>query len=131
MPFSWGTDRSPVSPDEAAHLIADVERRTLLKSDLKLATGEMVTVRTLGLVFAPDAQVGVVVSMNYQPRVWGTALYTPAPENALLEVLVTYDDPGRAVEEHKQAMAMVAVGTNETSKEPSWAAELSWMGPGQ
>ncbi|UXX93971.1 hypothetical protein N7U49_21425 [Streptomyces sp. AD2-2] len=131
VPFSYGPDGSPVSSSEAAHLVADVERRTLLKSDLKLATGEWVTVRTLGLVFGPDARAGMVVSLNYRPRVWGTALYTPAPENALLEVLVTYDDPDQAVEEHKQAMAMVVVGTNDPTNEPSWAAELSWTGPGQ
>ncbi|WP_405617361.1 hypothetical protein [Streptomyces sp. NBC_00076] len=131
VPFSYGPDGKPVSPSEAAHLIADVERRTLYKSDLKLATGEMVTVRTLCLVFDPDARAGEWVTVNFRPRVWGTALYTPAPENALLEVLVTYDDPAEAVEEHKQAMTMVVVGTNEPANEPGWAAELSWTGPGQ
>ncbi|MEW1922223.1 hypothetical protein [Streptomyces sp. NPDC088360] len=116
---------------EASKLMADVEQRTLHKSPMRLATGEWVTLRTLGLVFDPDAATGMVVSENYRPRAWGIALYTPEPENALLEVLCTYDDPDQAVREHKEAVSMVAVGTNDEEHQPSWATALSWTGPGQ
>ncbi|MGW1180182.1 hypothetical protein [Streptomyces drozdowiczii] len=124
-------DGRPVSRQDAARLLADVEHRTLHKSELKLATGEWVTVRTVAMVFDPDLNAGELVSADYRPKLWGTALYTPAPESALLEVLCTYDDAEAAVEEHEQAMAMVACGTNDGSTEPCWSSELSWTGPGQ
>ncbi|MFF1693092.1 hypothetical protein ACFVXC_05620 [Streptomyces sp. NPDC058257] len=128
LPFAYGVDGRPVSRQEAKELLADVELRTVHKTDLKLATGDWATVRTLALVFDPDAWSGLV-SPHYRPHLWGTALYTPAPENALLEVLCTYDDRDLAVEEHKLALAMVAVGTNSEESEPRWASELSWTGP--
>jgi hypothetical protein len=131
LSFAFGLDGRPASRHEAAHLLADIEHRTLHKTDLRLATGDWVTVRTVCLVFDPDLQAGELVSADYRPRVWGTALYTPAPENALLEVLCGYDDADQAVEEHKQALAMVAVGANSPGREPNWAAGLSWTGPGQ
>ncbi|MET8342493.1 hypothetical protein [Streptomyces microflavus] len=131
VPFTYGLDGRPVTLGEAAQLLESIEQRTLHKSDLRLATGELVTVRTLGLVFDPDAATDMVVAEGYRPPVWGTALYSPAPENALLEVLCTYRDPDEAVREHKEALGMIAVGTNEADAEPSWAERLSWTGPGQ
>ena len=98
---------------------------------LSLATGEWVTVRTLALVFDPDAATDVVVSEGYRPPVWATSLYTPAPDNALLDVLCTYDDPEEAVREHRAALSMIAVGTNEAGAEPAWVEGLSWAGPGR
>lgn len=131
VPCSYGLDGRPVTLREATWLLDGVERRTLHKSDLRLATGELVTVRTLGLIFDPDAATDMVVAEGYRPPVWGTALYTPAPENALLEVLCTYSDPDEAVREHKDALSMVVVGTNDSETEPSWAGRLSWAGPEQ
>ncbi|WNI17660.1 hypothetical protein [Actinacidiphila sp. ITFR-21] len=129
VPCTYGLDGQPVTLREATWLMAGVERRTLYSSSLRLATGEWVTVRTLGLVFDPDAATEMVVAEGYRPPVWGTALYTPAPQNALLEVLCTYSDPDEAVREHKEAMSMIAVGLNEADAEPRWAGRLSWAGP--
>jgi hypothetical protein len=111
--------------------MGSIERRTLHKTDLRLATGELVTVRTVALVFDPDAATDMVVAKGYKPPVWGTALYTPAPENAVLEVLCNYDDAEEAVREHKKALSMIAVGTDEEGAAPSWVQRLSWAGPGQ
>ncbi|WP_326745338.1 hypothetical protein [Streptomyces sp. NBC_01760] len=130
VPCTYGIDGRPATLRDAAWLMESVERRTLHKTDLHLATGELVTVRTIALVFDPDAATDMVVAEGYKPPVWSTALYTPAPENALLEVLCNYDDPDQAVQEHKEAMSMVVVGTNEEGHDPSWAQRLSWTGPG-
>ncbi|MFJ4739109.1 hypothetical protein [Streptomyces sp. NPDC088775] len=131
VPCTYGLDGRPATLREASLLMDSVELRTLHKSDLRLATGELVTVRTVALVFDPDAATDMVVAEGYKPPVWGTALYTPAPENAVLEVLCNYDDPAKAVREHKAALSVIAVGTNEEGTEPSWAQRLSWAGPGQ
>lgn len=130
VPCTYGLDGRPATLRKAAWLMESIERRTLHKSELRLATGEMVTVRTLGLIFDPDAATELVVADGYRPPVWGTALYTPAPENALLEVLCTYTDPDEAVHEHKEALSMVVVGANDGSTNPAWAQRLSWSGPG-
>ncbi|MET9360419.1 hypothetical protein ABZX93_05870 [Streptomyces sp. NPDC006632] len=131
VPCTYGLDGRPATPREATWLMEDVERRTLHKSDLRLATGEWVTVRTVALVFDPDAATDMVVSEGYRPPVWATSLYTPAPDNALLDVLCTYDDPDEAVREHRAALSMIAVGTNEAGAEPAWVEGLSWAGPGR
>ncbi|MEV6309951.1 hypothetical protein AB0M10_15300 [Streptomyces sp. NPDC051840] len=131
IPCSYDLAGRPASLRDAAWLMESLERRTLYATDLRLATGEWVTMRTVGLVFDPDAATGMIVSENYRPPVWGVALYTPAPENALLEVLCTYDDPERAVADHAQSMTMICVGTEETADEPVWACRLSWAGPGR
>lgn len=127
--FAYGADGSPVSRQEAVGLLADVELRTVHKTDFRLATGERVTMRTLAMVFDPDAWSELVASPHYRPKLWGTALYTPLPENALLEVLCTYDDRETAVKEHKLALSMLAIGANSPDTAPSWPSELSWAGP--
>ncbi|MFD9815167.1 hypothetical protein [Streptomyces sp. NPDC059080] len=127
---SCGLEGRPTSMSGTGRLTESVEQRTVHETEMLLGTGELVTVRTLRLVFDRGA-ADLVVSESYRPPAWGTAVFTPAPENALLEMLCTYDDPDEAVSEHKEAMGMVALGTNEPGREPYWAEHLSWAGPGR
>ncbi|MFF8283309.1 hypothetical protein ACF06W_11370 [Streptomyces albus] len=113
---------------EEAHA-ADIENRTIRRTDMRLATGDLVTMRTIFVVFDHDPADGWVVSPGARLKPWAISLYTPAPESALLEVLCTYDDREEAVAEHERALSMVATGLNEVADKPHWSRRLSWQGP--
>lgn len=106
-PFAFGMDGRPASLDDAAELHADMERRTLRKTEITLPGGVPAVVRTLCLVYDHDLAVCAphALPAGYVPEVFASAVYWGGDDlKQFFQPLWTYHTPEEAMAAHCEAV---------------------------